>query len=82
MPNVIRMQIAYDTDFSNVATVHVLTEGAVGDVAAYRMTWNNNDLAEKAATRVMHDTARYGVKLTEREATLVFTVPDGKHYRR
>lgn len=79
---VIKMHIAYDTEFANVATVYVMAEGAVRDVAVYKAEWNNNKLAECSVTRVMHDTARDGVKLSEREAHMILSVPHDKHYRR
>lgn len=81
MPNVIKMRIDYAPDGLS-ATVRVLTEGAVNDVAAYALAMANNDLAEVVATRLMHDVAADGVKMTEKEATLFFEIPPGKRYRR
>ena len=51
---------------------YVLTQGAVNDVAAYTMGGACN----------IHDVARDGFKLTEKEALAVFSIPSGLHYRR
>ena len=58
-----------------VTTTAVLVQGAVEDVAAYRV--------EDDAPLRPEFVARFGFKLNEREAISIgFNIPEGNHYRR
>lgn len=58
-----------------VTTTAVMTQGAIEDVAVYRV--------EDDAPLRPEFVARFGFKLSEREAISIgFTIPEGTHYRR
>ena len=79
---ILAMHVELSPKNPEFCNVYVLVEGTINDVAAYMHPRRRSHVEARATGDVAGDALENGLKLTEREASKYFTVPDGKHYRR